>query len=771
MDIGSIIKKMTLQEKVELCIDASMLRTVTMPNLGIPELIMTDGTNGVRLQNIMPPDPRTANFLQSLKSSFDSDEALSMTYPATCFPTGSSLACSFDVALTEKISSAVAEECKSLGVGLLYGPGLNTRRNPLDGRGFEYYSEDPCLAGELAAAYVKGLQNNGVAGCVKHFVCNNSNYMRTIYDNIVEERALREIYFAAFERVIKKAKPAMVMGSYNLINGVQACENHWLLTEILREEWGYEGVVISDCGAVKDHINAFLAGIDFEIPHSKIAIDKLVQGIEEEKISEQELNKHCERVLELVLTYTREGKQRPQIDFQKHHELAREAALECAVLLKNDEQLLPLNKNEIKHIAIVGDWAEHPVYQGTGCAIVRAQKEDIPLHEIRQICGDSVQVLYEPGYINPNENDDKLLSRAVVIAQNADAVIVFAGSNLPLETDEYNRKDINIEHTHEQLIRAISAVNKNVIVVLMNGESVEMPWIENVKAVLDMWYSGEGCGYAVAQLLFGEQNPCGKLAVTMPIKLSDIPGYLNLPGENHKHYYEEGIFVGYRYYEKKVLKPLFPFGYGLSYTQFDYSDVQLSKLNITLPETVTVSFSITNSGKRVGCEIVQLYIADGHSRLKRPVKELKYFAKVDIEPLETKLVSFELSERDFAYFDPAFDEWVVDTGTFELLIGASSQDIRLQKELHVINTKRYNHKFMRDSHYLEIFEDAHAKKVFFDSLVEWGLIKQSDITPELENEFLISFWGLAQHFELVASYKVTEEMIDEVVRKMNNRLE
>jgi beta-glucosidase len=771
MDIVSTIKKMTLQEKVELCIDASMLRSAAMPHLGIPELIMTDGTNGVRLLNITPPDPSSTNFLQSLKSSFDSDEALSMTYPATCFPTGSSLACSFDIALTEKIGSAVAEECKSLGVGLLYGPGLNTRRNPLDGRGFEYYSEDPCLAGELAAAYVNGLQNNGVAGCVKHFVCNNSNYMRTIYDNIVEERALREIYLAAFERVIKKAKPAMVMGSYNLINGVQACENHWLLTELLREEWGYEGVVISDCGAVKDHINAFLAGIDFEIPHSKIAIDNLVQAVEEEKISEQALNRHCERVLELVLTYARDGKQPPQIDFQKHHELAREAALQCAVLLKNDEQLLPLNKNEIKHIAVVGDWAEHPVYQGTGCAIVRAQKVDIPLHEIRKICGQSIQVSYEPGYKDSNKIDDQLLARAVLAAQKADTVILFAGTNLPKETDDYNRKDIKIEQAQEQLIHAVSAVNNNVIVVLMNGESVEMPWIENVKAVLDMWYSGEGCGHAVAQILFGEKNPCGRLAVTMPLKLSDVPGYLHFPGENHKHYYEEGVFVGYRYYEKKELAPLFPFGHGLSYTQFAYTDIHLNKQNIVLPETATVSLSITNMGKIAGCEIVQLYIADGHSRLKRPLKELKHFAKVFIEPGETKSLAFELNERDFAYFDPVFNKWVVDTGTFDLLIGASSQDIRLKKEIQVTNTKRYYQRFKRDSHYLEIFEDAHAKKVFFDSLVEWGLIKQSDITPELESEFLISFWGLAQHFELVASYKVTEDMIDEMVRRMNKRPE
>ncbi len=771
MDVKSIINKMTLCEKVELCVDASMLRTAAMPRLGIPELIMTDGTNGVRLQDITPPDPKTTDFLKSIQSSFDSDEALDVTFPATCFPTGSSLACSFDVELTQTIASAVAEECKRLGVGLLYGPGLNTRRNPLDGRGFEYYSEDPCLAGELAAAYVDGLQKNEVAGCVKHFACNNSNYMRTIYDNIVEERALREIYLAAFERVIKKAKPAMVMGAYNLINGVQSCENHWLLTELLREEWGYDGVVISDCGAVKNHVNAFLAGIDFEIPHSKITIDNLIRAVEDGRITELELNSHCVRVLELVLTYTREGKQGPEVDFHKHHELAREAALQCAVLLKNDGSLLPLDKEAVKHIAVVGSWAEHPVYQGTGCAIVRAQREDVPLQEIRQMCGDDILLSYEPGYTDANVVNEQQLARAVTAAQKADAVIVFAGSNLPKETDDYNRKDIKIEKAHEELIHAVSHVNRNVIVVLMNGESVEMPWIGSVKAVLDMWYCGEGCGYAVARLLFGAHNPCGKLAVTMPVKLSDMPGYLHFPGENHKHYYEEGIFVGYRYYDKKELRPLFPFGHGLSYTQFDYSDAKLSTQRITLPETVTVSFSVTNSGKRAGCEIAQLYVADGHSRLNRPLKELKHFKKVYIEPGETKIISFELSERDFAYYDPAFHQWTVDTGEFSVLIGASSQDLRLEEKIHVTHTRQNHQTFRRDSHYLEIFNDPHAKKVLFDSLVAWGLVKPEDLTTELENEFLVSFWGLAQHFELVASYKVSEAMIDEMVRKMNDRPE
>lgn len=767
MNIDQIMKQMTLREKAELCVDGSMLRTAEMPQHGIPKLIMTDGTSGVRLLDVPDADPKKAQFVESASASFDSEDALAITIPATCFPAGSSIACSWDKELSARVGAAIAEECKSLNAGLLYGPAINTRRTPLDGRGFEYFSEDPCLAGDLSAAFVEGLQGNGVAASIKHFVCNDSNYLRTISDSIVEERALREIYMNAFERVITKAKPATVMGSYNKINGVHACENKWLLTDVLRNEWGYEGVVISDCGAIKDHLAAFSAGLDFEMPHSKIAIDKLVAAVEAGEMTEAELDARCRRMLGLVLDYARAGKEKPTVDFNAHHKLAQEAAEKCAVLLKNENSILPLKHSNPSRIAVLGSWAEHPVFQGTGCAIVNARQIDIPVEEMRAICSDQITLEYEPGYLDLNVNDEALLARAVEAAKRAEIAIVFAGSILPEESDDYNRKHMHVEPAQEELIRRVSAVNKNVIVVLMNCESVVMPWIDDVKAVLDMWYCGEGSGSAVANLLFGKVSPSGKLPVTMPVKQSDFPGYMHFPGENHKLLYEEGIYVGYRYYEKRELAPLFAFGHGLSYTTFEYNALRLSSEQVLLPQNLSVSFTVTNTGSMRGGEVPQLYVADNHARLPRPIKELKHFTKVYLDPGESTQITFTLNARDFAYYDPAFSSWVVDSGTFELIIGSSSQDVRLSAEVNVIDTTKHVLPITSDSHYLELFQNERVKLTYFETLMEWGFITAQDVTPALEKHLLIAFWGLKQHLDLLVPYSITEEMIDTLVERLN----
>ena len=767
MDIDQIMKQMTLREKAEMCVDGSMLRTAKMPQHGIPKLIMTDGTSGVRLLDEPDADPKTARFIERVSASFDSEDALAATIPATCFPAGSSIACSWDAALSARIGAAIAEECKFLEAGLLYGPAINTRRTPLDGRGFEYFSEDPCLAGNLSAAFVDGLQKNGVAASIKHFVCNDSNYLRTISDSVVSQRALREIYLAAFERVVKNARPATVMGSYNKINGVHACENKWLLTDVLRNEWGYEGVIISDCGAVKDHLAAFRAGLDFEMPHSKMAIDKLVAAVESGEMKEAELNTHARRVLSLAMTYSREGKEIPSVDFEAHHALAREAAEKCAVLLKNEDHILPLDAEKTSKIAIIGDWAVHPVFQGTGCAIVNARQIDIPLDEMRRIVPDPSEMIYEPGYHDLSQADETLLSHAVTAAKQADVAIVFSGSILPEESDDYNRKHMHVEPAQEELICRVSEVNANTIVVLMNCESVVMPWIDNVKAVLDMWYCGEGSGNAIAKLLFGIANPSGKLPVTMPVKQSDMPGYLHFPGENHELLYEEGVFVGYRYYEKKELAPLFPFGHGLSYTSFAYGNLRLSAQEITLPEQLTVRFTLTNAGRQRGGEVPQLYVADGHARLPRPIKELKHFTKVSLDPSESAEIAFTLDARDFSYYDPAFSGWVADSGTFELIIGSSSQDARLRTVVFVKEPTERALPITSDSHYLELFQDARVRQAYFDTLIEWGFITREDITPALEKQLCIAFWGLKQHLDLLVPYDITEEKVEALVERLN----
>lgn len=767
MDIDQIMKQMSLREKAEMCVDGSMLRTAEMPKYNIPKLIMTDGTSGVRLFDEPDQDPKTAQFIKRVSASFDTEDALAATLPATCFPAGSSIACSWDKELSARVGAAIAEECKSLNAGLLYGPAINTRRTPLDGRGFEYFSEDPCLAGDLSAAFVNGLQANGVAASIKHFVCNDSNYLRTITDSVVEERALREIYLAAFERVVKQARPATVMGSYNLLNGVQACENKWLLTDVLRNEWGYEGVIISDCGAVKDHLAAFRAGLDFEMPHSKFAIDKLVAAVERGEMTAAELDEHSRRVIDLALTYAREGKEKPHVDFEAHHALAREAAEKCAVLLKNEHGILPFSKKKPASIAVLGNWAQYPEFQGTGCAIVRARQIDIPLDEMKRLCLADIRLVYEPGYFDLNETDEALLSRAVEAAKNSEVAVVFAGSILPEESDDYNRKHMHVEPAQEELIRRVSAVNANTVVVLMNCESVVMPWINDVKAALDMWYCGEGSGYAVANLLFGRANPSGKLPVTMPIKQSDMPGYLHFPGENHELLYEEGVFVGYRYYEKKELAPLFAFGHGLSYTTFEYSSLTLSSELVLLPQTLEVSFTVTNNGNMSGGEVPQLYVADGHSRLTRPLKELKHFTKLYLEPGESAQVRFTLDARDFSYYDPAFSSWVVDSGEFTLLIGSSSQDVRLKAKVTVTDATRCALPITSDAHYLELFQNERVKRAYFDTLIEWGLITPADVTPALEKHLLTAFWGLKQHLDLLVPYGITEEMIEVLVERLN----
>ncbi len=770
MDTAKKISEMTTEQKVRLCIDPSSLRISAIPEQGIPKLRMTDGTSGVRIFDAPDPDPREAVFEQAVNASFDTPEAMALTHRATCFPAGSALACSFDTDLAEEIGAAIAEECKSVDVGLLFGPGLNTRRSPLDGRGFEYYSEDPVLAGEMASGIVKGLQDNGVAACVKHFVCNNSNYLRTITDNVVEERALREIYLAAFERVIRKAKPASLMASYNLLNGVQAAENRWLLTDVLRGDWEFDGVVMSDCGAVKDHIAAWKAGLDYEMPHSRIAADKYIAAVGSGEISEEELDLHAKRILDLVMKYAREGKETPEADLKKHHELARKAAAKCAVLLKNDGNILPLRRGA--KVAVLGDWAEHPVYQGTGCAIVNAQDEDIPLDEIRALCD---HVTFARGYGDPGEPCEEELDEAVRTAEAADAVVIFAGSLLPPETDDYNRKNLDIEPAQEELIRRVSAVNSNVVVVLSNCESVVMPWIDGVRGVLDFWYSGEGFGRAAAELLFGVRNPEGKLAVTMPERVEDCPDYLHFPGENHRQLYGEGIFVGYRYYDRRRIRPLFPFGHGLSYTDFEYSDLEIRgnaedgsvRFSENGEETVRVILTLKNTGDMAGSEAVQIYVRDGHSRLQRPRRELKAFRKIFLNPGESAEVSFTLGRRDFAYYDPSFKDWIVDDGEFIIEAASSSRDIRLADVADVVSEKKPRPVYAADSHYLEIYRDPRAKKILLDTYVEWGLISEEALTPEVEYKIWKSFWGIAQHLDLLVPYQVTEDMVAELVRRLN----
>ena len=767
-EIEAIIERMTLEQKATLCTGATHWRTAAFPELGIPSLIVADGTSGLRLQAGSQDKEENDLYENVMFFSFDSPEAIARTLPSTCFPAGSAIACSWDTALIEEVGSAIAKECKAHDVGLLLGPGLNLRRHPLAGRGFEYYAEDPVLSGEMAAGMVRGIQSQGVAACVKHFACNNADYKRTWIDSIVDPRALHEIYLAGFERAIKKGLPRAVMGAYNKVNGVQSCQNPYLLTDVLRDEWGFDGVTMSDWVAVKDPAEACRAGLDLQMPPSASCVRAIVAGVQDGSIPESRVDDCCRHLIELALTYSQEGKEHQPVDFAAHHQLARRAAAECAVLLKNTG-VLPLAK-DTRSLAVLGALAQYPQFNGTGCAAMNPQCSDIPLQEIKALAPEGCAVTYAPGYTRDYRHDDALLAEAVAAARDAQAAVVFAGAFLPPEDDDFSRRTLDLEPATAELIEEVLAVQPNTVVVVYNAESVAMPWADRAAGILDLWFSGEGSGHAAAQLLWGEISPSGKLPVTMPVRIEDTPAYLNFPGEGDYHYYCEGIYAGYRYYEKKKIEPLYPFGHGLSYSRFTYSAPRVSVPQLVLPGQVTVYCTVQNDGQMPAAEVVQLYVADRHAKLARPEKELKAFTRVYLQPGESREVQLTLETRDFCYYDPACG-WVADSGVFELLIGASSADIRLRIDLPVISDRPAPFVMTTDTHYVDLFDDPVATQVFYDYLVEKGLLQREQISAELTEHFKVIFWGMAQHLDGATGDRFTPEMASEVTDRINRALE
>lgn len=759
---------MTRNQKIHLCTGANNWQTASFPELGIPSLTMSDGTNGVRFQRPRN-NPNTGNLYHAtINFSFDNEDALSHTYEATCFPSGSALACSWSPELAREIGACIASECKARGIGLLLGPGMNIRRHPLTARNFEYYSEDPCLSGEMAAGMIQGIQAEGVGACVKHFACNNSDTRRTRLNCLVEPRALREIYLAGFERAIKKGKPAAVMGSYNQINGTQACENQWLLTDVLRKEWGFEGVVLSDWGAVKDSSRAAIAGLDLQMPRSLQYLDTVKRALDSGLMTEQILDEHCARILSLVLEYSREGKTKDEVNWQKHHAIARKAACESAVLLKNEENILPIDVTQKPSIAIIGDLAKNPLFQGTGCAIVNAKQRDIPLDEICKAAPECV-ITYAKGYESDRiSTTKKLLEEAARAAETADVAIVLAGTGLPGESDDYDHKDMNLPPAQLQLLETVCSVQKQVIVLTFCGNSICMPWASHVSAILSMGYCGEGGGKAVADLLFGNAFPGGKLAATIPVTISDTPAYLDFPHEQDTCYYREGIFVGYRYYDKKERPPLFPFGYGQTYTTFSCSDLQVQEQ--ADHGGWTVSLTVTNTGKRTGSQIVQLYIAPEASCVFRPEKELKAFAKVLLAPNEKRKVIFLLEERDFAYYNTNQNQWQTESGSYWIRAGFDSTHLPESRPV-IISRTSSPRPLSLDSHYTDIFSHPAAKTVFLDFLLEQELITRKQAAdPLLTQELSKTFWGFAQHLDMNSFGRITPTMSAELLKRMNEAL-
>jgi len=687
--ITDLIKKMSLEEKAALCTGAGPWTTIPVEHLGIPELTVTDGPHGVRRVE-------------------DVHTFVSTSIPATCFPTAACMASTWDVDLIHKLGEALAYECIALKVDVILGPGVNMKRTPLCGRNFEYYSEDPYLAGEMAVSFIKGVQSKGVGTSLKHYAANNQEYQRTTISSEIDERTLREIYLPAFEAAVKKAKPWTVMCSYNKLNGTYAAENHRLLTEILREEWGFEGFVVSDWGAVHDRVDALEAGLDLEMPGPRERrVKAVIDAVHSGKLGESLLDEAVRRILDIVFKAA-ETIKGGSFDVVRHHALARQVAGEGMVLLKNDG-ILPLKIH--KNIAVIGRSAKEAHYQGGGSSHINPTQLDNPYEELQKMAGDT-ELSYAEGYPKDESFDQALIDEACKNAGSADVVLLYLSLPATKESEGYDRPDLDLTSHQVALIKAVTGVQPNTIVILNNGAPVVMSeWIDGTAAVLEAWMMGQAGGGAIADVLYGKVNPSGKLAETFPLKLIDTPAYINYPGENGAVRYGEGIFMGYRYYDTKEVPTLFPFGHGMSYTTFDYQNHTVSSETFQDVDGVIVSVDVTNTGKMAGKEVVQVYVQDHKSRLARPSKELKGFAKVKLQPGETKTVTVSLDFRAFAYYHPAYKQWITEDGEFDILIGASSTDIRCTKTVTLHSTLELPSILNRESTLREWTEDPRGMSV------------------------------------------------------------
>ncbi|MEJ2746548.1 MAG: glycoside hydrolase family 3 C-terminal domain-containing protein [Anaerolineae bacterium] len=687
-DIQAIVANMALEEKAALCTGASSWTTIPVDRVDLPELLVSDGPHGIR---------RLPNVYAMTRKSL----------PATCFPTASSLAATWDTDLLYEMGQALAEEAIALNVDVILGPGANMKRTPVCGRNFEYYSEDPYLAGELAASLINGVQSKGVGTSLKHFAANNQEFERFSISAEIDERTLREIYLPAFETAVTKAQPWTVMCAYNKVNGTYASEHHRLLTDILKNEWGFEGFVVSDWGAVHDRVASLKAGLDLEMPGPKQArVNAVIEAVRNGELDEAVLDEAVRRIVRIILKAAQTPKG-GEFDVAAHHALARKIAAEGMVLLKNNG-LLPLQNPQ--HIAVIGRAAQKAHFQGGGSSHINPTQVDVPFNELQKLAGNA-ELSFAAGYPQGNSFEPALIDEAVALAKAADVALLYIALPSIKESEGYDRPDLDLTEQQVALIQAVTAVQPNTVVILNNGAPIVVrDWIDGPAAVLEAWMMGQAGGGAIADVLFGRVNPSGKLAETYPIRLADTPAYLNFPGENGVVRYGEGLFVGYRYYDSRDVPVQFPFGHGLSYTTFAYSNPQVSAAIFKDTEGVTVSVDVTNTGGVAGKEVVQVYVHDQEARLVRPYKELKGFAKVELQPGETKTVTFPLDFRAFAYYNPAHCQWVTEDGQFDILIGASAADIRCTVTVTLQSTLELPSVLHRESTIRAWLEDPRGKK-------------------------------------------------------------
>ncbi|HEY8718061.1 glycoside hydrolase family 3 C-terminal domain-containing protein [Pengzhenrongella sp.] len=669
LDIPTLLTSLTLEEKAALLDGSDFWHTEPVPRLGIPAVMVTDGPHGLR------------------KQAQEGDHlGIGDSVPATCFPPAAGLASTWDVELLTRVGAALGDECRAQQVAVLLGPGVNMKRSPLCGRNFEYFSEDPLLAGELGASLVRGIQSRGVGTSLKHFAANNQETERMSVSAEVDERTLREIYLPAFERVVTTAKPWTVMCSYNKVNGVYASENRWLLTDVLRGDWGYDGVVVSDWGAVNERAAGVHAGLDLEMPSSSGAgARKILDAVATGTLSLADVDQGVTRVLGLVDRALPALAPGQTFDVDAHHALAREAAAASAVLLKNDGAILPLDPRTGGTIAVIGEPARTPRYQGAGSSQVVPTRLDDSLTALRAATDGSREVTFAPGFVvEAQEADPKLLAQAVANARDAEVVVLFAGLPASHESEGYDRAHLDLPAPQVDLLAAIAAVNPNVVVVLSNGSVVSLaPWRRHARAVLEGWLGGQAGGSAVVDLLLGAVNPSGKLAETVPVQYADNPTIGAFPGEHGTVRYGEGLLIGYRWYDAHALEVAYPFGHGLSYTTFEYSDLATTVHDDGAAPSLEVSLTVANTGAVAGRETVQIYVADPESSVFRPEQELKAFTKVHLEPGASTRVSLTLDARAFSFWHTPLGRWVVEGGDFQIRVGASSRDVRLTAVVHL----------------------------------------------------------------------------------------
>jgi len=648
----ALIEKMTLEEKASLLSGANFWNTKPIERLGVPSIMLTDGPHGLRKQG-----GKADNL------------GLNSSIPATCFPTASTLANSWDAEMLAEVGRTLAKECLFEDVSVILGPGLNIKRNPLCGRNFEYFSEDPYLTGKLAASMIRGIEEMGVAACPKHFAVNSQEHLRMTIDEIVDERALRELYLEGFRYAVQDGKPSTIMSAYNRVNGEHANENHHLLKDILVDEWGFDGLIITDWGGNNDRVKGLVAGSHLEMPSSGGVTDQeVVEAVKSEIISEDLVDKRIDKLLSLAFN---KKPPKPDVDYEEQHQKAIEFAKQSMVLLKNEENILPLQKGT--KVAVVGDFAKTPRYQGAGSSLIEPTYLDNAYDAL--LCKDLFIMGYAQGFKRYGGKSASLIKEAVTLASKAELVLLFIGLDESSEAEGVDRVDMTLGVNQLEVLERIRQVNPNIVVVLSGGSPVELPFASSVKAILHSYLGGQGSGEAIASLLVGEAIPSGKLAETYPLFYEDIPSYGYYPGRERTAEHRESIYIGYRYFDTVQKDVRYPFGHGLSYTNFSYADLKISGN--------TVSFHVTNTGAVAGAEIAQVYVRKRGSKVFRAAQELKGFQKHYIKPGETKRFQVELDEHAFSFYHVGEEKWVVESGEYEIRIGASSRDIRLSSQVSI----------------------------------------------------------------------------------------